>query len=260
MRRRAVVVGLVLALVGAAPAAGDDPVEEKRAVDVRIASLRDEIEAAKEKEGVLPSQLTEVVAELDAAQAAVDRAQGSLDQLEAELASEQARLERLTLLLREQTEKLRDLEEQHARAVEILQTRVRAIYIEGPQDALSVIVSARSLGDMIDSYEFMSRIGRQDRRIANEVEALKLEAAAKRRATARTQRLAAATVSAISARTEEARVVRNELTANRDTLAAARRLKRSALADTRESREEYLDEVEGLLAQSARLAAAIREA
>jgi murein DD-endopeptidase MepM/ murein hydrolase activator NlpD len=260
MRRVAVVAGLALALVHVSPAAGDDPVEKKRAVDARIASLRGEIEAAKEREGVLTSQLSEVVAELDAAQAAVNRAQGTLDQLEAELASEQERLERLTVLLREQTEKLRDLQAQYARAVEILEARVRAIYIEGPPDALSVIVSARSLGDVIDSYEFMSRIGRQDQLIAHEVETLKLAAAAKRRATARTQRLTAATVSAIAARTDEARTVRNELAGSRDTLAAARRLKRSALTDARETREEYLEEVEGLLAQSARLAAAIREA
>ncbi|CAN5739752.1 hypothetical protein BH20ACT14_BH20ACT14_18550 [soil metagenome] len=64
----------------------------------------------------------------------------------------------------------------------------------------------------------------------------------------------------IAARTEEARTVRNELASNRDTLAAARRLKQSALANTRETREEYLEEVVALAAQSASLAAAIRNA
>ncbi len=54
--------------------------------------------------------------------------------------------------------------------------------------------------------------------------------------------------------------MRDELAAGRDTLAAARTLKRSALTDARESRAEYLEEVEGLAAQSATLAAAIRDA
>jgi murein DD-endopeptidase MepM/ murein hydrolase activator NlpD len=260
MRRLAVVLALVSALAFAAPAAGDDPVEEKAAVDARIADLHAEIESAKEQEGVLTSQLSEVVSELEAAQSAVEDAEVSLDLLEAELASEQARLERLTVLLREQTRRLRRLEADYARAVEILEARVRAIYIEEPPDVLSVLVSASSFGEVIDSYEFMSRIGLQDKRIAREVEALKLQAAAKRRATARTQRLTAATVSIISARTEEARTVRNELAASRDTLSAARRLKRSALVDTRETRAEYLEEVEALAAQSATLAAAIRDA
>jgi murein DD-endopeptidase MepM/ murein hydrolase activator NlpD len=54
--------------------------------------------------------------------------------------------------------------------------------------------------------------------------------------------------------------VRDELVASRDTLAAARTLKRSALTDARETRAEDLEEVETLAAESASLAAAIREA
>jgi murein DD-endopeptidase MepM/ murein hydrolase activator NlpD len=106
----------------------------------------------------------------------------------------------------------------------------------------------------------VNRVGIQDQRIARQVEAAKARAAATRRATAHTRRLAAATVSVISARTDEARVLRDELTASRDTLAAARRLKRSALTTARETREEYLHEVEALAAQSTELAAAIRNA
>jgi murein DD-endopeptidase MepM/ murein hydrolase activator NlpD len=64
----------------------------------------------------------------------------------------------------------------------------------------------------------------------------------------------------ITARTAEARGVRDELAASRDTLLSARRLKASALASSRESRAEYLAEVEALAAQSAALAAAIRDA
>jgi murein DD-endopeptidase MepM/ murein hydrolase activator NlpD len=64
----------------------------------------------------------------------------------------------------------------------------------------------------------------------------------------------------IAARTEEARAARDELAASRDTLLAARRLKSSALSSVRESRAEYLAEVEALAAQSAQLAEAIRNA
>jgi len=260
MRRLSVVLGLALAFAFAAPAAGQDIVDEKTAVDARIADLKAEIEAAKEQEGVLTSQLSELVAELEAAQAAVGEAEDSLGLLEAELATEQERLDKLTALLRVQTRRLQVLQAEYARAVQILEARVRAIYIEEPPDVLSVLVSATTFGELIDNYEFVSRIGLQDQRIAAQVEAAKLKAAAKRRATARTQRLAAATVSVISARTEEARVVRDELAASRSTLAAARRLKRSALVDARETREEYLEEVSALAEQSATLAAAIRDA
>jgi len=258
--RLGVALGLALALVFAASAAGQDPGAEKAQVDQRIAELQAEISAAKEQEGVLTSQLGAVVTELRAAQSAVEQAEGSLDLLEAELASEQRRLQRLTALLGEQTRRLQRLQDEYRRAVEILEARVRAIYIEEQPDTLSVLVSATTFGDLIDSYEFVNRIGLQDQRIAGQVETAKKRAAEKRRATEHTQRLTTATVSVIAARTDEARTVRNELASNRDTLAAAERLKQGALASSRNTREEYLQEVEALAAQSASLAAAIRDA
>ena len=257
-RRSLLVVGLALALVFTAPAAGDDIEDQKAAVDARIAALQAEIAASKEHEGVLTTQLTAVVSELGAAQDAVAEAQSSLGVLEAELAAQRDRLANLTALLERQTQRFKRLQAEYERAVAILESRVRAVYIDEPPDVLSFLVSASSFDDVIDNVEFLSRIGAQDQRIARQVESAKRRAAAERRATANTRRLTAATVSVISARTDEARSVRDRLAANRDTLAAARELKRSAVASSRESREEYLAEVNALAAQSAALAASIR--
>lgn len=258
-RRSLLVVGLALALVLAAPAAADDIDDQKAAVDARIAALQAEIAASKQQEGVLTSQLSAVVSELSAAQNAVDDAQSSLGVLEAGLAAEQDHLAQLTVLLQQQTRRLSRLQAEYERAVVILESRVRAIYIEEPPDVLSFLVSASSFDDLIDNYEFLSRIGAQDQRIARQVESAKRRAAKERRATASTRRLTAATVSVISARTDEARTARDWLAANRDTLSAARELKQSAVVSSRETREEYLAEVDALAAQSATLAAAIRD-
>ena len=261
MRRRlSVVACLALALALAASAAGQDPADEKARVDGRIADLQAEIASAKEQEGVLTSQLSEVVEELRAAEEAVATAESSLSALEAELATERDRLERITARLERQTRKLERLKREYRRAVEILEARVRAIYVTETPDVLSFIVSASSFSEVVDSFEFMERIGIQDKKIAAQVKESKLEAAAQRAATAKTRRVAVATVAVIEARTAEARAVRDELTASRDTLAAARTLKRSALTDARETRAEYLEEVEALAAQSATLAEAIRDA
>jgi murein DD-endopeptidase MepM/ murein hydrolase activator NlpD len=259
MRRRLLLVSaLALALVLAAPAGGQDPGEKKARVDQRIAELQQEIQGAKEREGVLTTQLDQVVSELRAAQDAVDVAQAGLDRLEAELVAERARLAELTERLEAQTRRLVRLQREFARAVEVLEDRVRAAYINETPDVLSFVVSASSFSELVDSYEYLSRIGKQDQRIAREVKAAKERAAAERRATAQTRRLAAATVAVISARTAEAREVRDQLAQDRDTLAAAEQLKQSALTEAHETREEYLHEVEGLAAQSAALAAAIR--
>lgn len=259
-RRWLALAALALALVAAAPAVADDPADEKATVDGRIAALRSEIAASKEQEGVLTSQLSAVVSELEDAQAAVDTAEARVSDLESELVSAQERLDRLTALLEVQTRRLERLQAEYTKAVSILEARVRRAYIDEPPDMLAFLVSASSFDDLIDNVEFLTRIGKQDQRITRQVDRARNRAAAERRATISTKRLQAATVSVIASRTDEARVARDHLAADRDRLSTVRSLKQSALADTRETREEYLHEVEALAAQSAALAAQIRAA
>jgi murein DD-endopeptidase MepM/ murein hydrolase activator NlpD len=266
MGRRSLLVSVLIVLLALAalaliaPAAGQDIESEKQRVDARIAELRAEIEAAKAQEGVLTSQLSAVADELRAAEEAVDAAQSGLEHLESELARQRERLAQLTVLLKQQTRRLVRLQRQYARAVAVLEQRVRDAYVSEPPDALAFIVSASSFSEIIDNYEFVQRIGAQDRRIAHEVQQAKEGAAAERRATVRTKALTTATVSVISARTEEARQLRDRLAARRDDVVAARSLKQSALADLGASRMHDVAEVESLAAESASLAAAIQSA
>jgi murein DD-endopeptidase MepM/ murein hydrolase activator NlpD len=259
-RRTLALLGLVLALVAAAPAAADDPVDQKADVDARIAALQAEITASKAQEGVLTSQLSAVADELDSAQSAVSSAEASVSSLEAELSSAQARLDRLTTLLAQQTRRLERLRAEYDKAMAILDARVRAAYIDEPPDMLSFLVSASSFDEVVDNVELLTRIGRQDQRIAHQVAAAKARTASERRATIETKRLQAAAVSAIAARTAEARAARDRLAAERDRLATVRSLKESALTSTRETRAEFVQEAESLAAESAALAARIRAA
>jgi murein DD-endopeptidase MepM/ murein hydrolase activator NlpD len=259
-RRCLALLGLVLALVAAAPAAADDPVEQKASVDARIASLQAEIATSKANEGVLTSQLSVVADELQSAQDAVTSAEASVSDLEAQLSSAQARLDRLAALLDAQTQRLQRLRREYDKATAILDARVRAAYIDEPPDMLAFLVSASSFDEVIDNVELLTRIGRQDQRIARQVATAKARTAAERRATIETKRLQAGIVSAIAERTAEARAARDRLAAERDRLATVRSLKQSALADTRETRAEFVQEAESLAAQSAVLAATIRGA
>jgi murein DD-endopeptidase MepM/ murein hydrolase activator NlpD len=260
MGRVLVLGALVLALTMAAPAAADDPAAEKAAVDARIASLEAEIAVSKTKEGVLTSQLSAVVDELEEAQSAVRDAEFAVGTLEAELSSARNRLDELEARLGRQTRRLERLRAEYSKAVAILEKRVRQAYIDEPPDMLAFLVSASSFDEVIDNVELLNRIGRQDRRIATQVERARNRTAAERRATIVTKREQEATVSLIAARTDEARTVRNRLASERDRLATVESLKQSALTSTRESRDEYLREVNGLLAESAALAQRIRGA
>jgi murein DD-endopeptidase MepM/ murein hydrolase activator NlpD len=259
-RRCLALLGLVLALVAAAPAAADDPVEQKASVDARIASLQAEIATSKANEGVLTSQLSVVADELQSAQDAVTSAEASVSDLEAQLSSAQARLDRLAALLDAQTQRFQRLRREYDKATAILDARVRAAYIDEPPDMLAFLVSASSFDEVVDNVELLTRIGRQDQRIARQVATAKARTAAERRATIETKRLQAGIVSAIAERTAEARAARDRLAAERDRLATVRSLKQSALADTRETRAEFVQEAESLAAQSAVLAATIRGA
>jgi len=243
-----------------APAPADDPADEKAAVDARIASLQSDISASKAQEGVLTSQLSAVTAELESAQEAVDEAEAAVGVLEAELTAARSRLDQLTARLAIQTLRLERLQAEYEKAVSILEARVRAAYIDEPPDMLSFLVSASSFDEVVDNVELLNRIGRQDKRIARQVEHARTRTAVERRATIATKREQAATVSVISAQTDEARTARDRLAGERDRLSTVEDLKQSALTNTRETREEYLHEVDSLLAQSAALAERIRGA
>jgi murein DD-endopeptidase MepM/ murein hydrolase activator NlpD len=261
MRRRSLALaGLALALIAAGPAAADDPAGKKAVVDARIAALQAEIAESKAQDGVLTTQLSAVVAELEDAQAAVDEAQAGVSSLEAELSSARGRLDELTALLAVQTRRLDRLQAQYEKAVAILEARVRSAYIDQPPDMVAFLVSASSFDDVIDNLEFLTRLNRQDRRIAGEVEKARSRTAAERRATISTRKQQAATVSVIAARTDEARAARDRLAADRDRLATVESLKQSALASNGETRADFLHEVEALAAQSAALGEQIRGA
>ncbi|HET9508653.1 MAG TPA: peptidoglycan DD-metalloendopeptidase family protein [Gaiellaceae bacterium] len=247
-----------LLLVG--PALGQDVEGKKRAVDSRIDRLQDKIDRAREREGVLSSQIADVTAKIRALEDDVGAAESRLDRLEHVLALHQQKLDNLNELFFTQTSRLIFLQRQHHAATERLNKRVVEIYTSDPTDALSVVLAAASFTDLIDQLEFLNDIGRQDETIAEEVAHAKTAMRKTREATRRTRNQVRETTRQVAARTEEQRAVRDRLAWSQRELATARRDKEEALASTQATREEYLHEVEGLLAQSAALAARIQAA
>ncbi len=249
------------ALLLAPTAPGQDGAEgKKRAVDSKIDRLQDKIDRAKAKEGVLSSQIAEVTSKIRALEDDVGAAEVRLDRLEGVLALHQSKLDRLNELFFTQTSRLVFLQRQHKAATERLNKRVVEIYTSDPTEPLTVVLEAASFGDMLDQLEFLDTIGRQDEKIAREVEGAKIAMRETRNATRKTRNQVEQTRDEVAARTEEQRAVRDRLAWSQRELATARRDKNEALSATRATREEFLHEVEGLLAQSAELAAKIQAA
>jgi murein DD-endopeptidase MepM/ murein hydrolase activator NlpD len=255
--------GLLLAafVMAAAPASAHNGIHERKdAIDSRIDSLQQKIQSAQAKEGVLTSQIAVVTTKIRALEDDVSAASGRLDQLESVLGLHQRRLGRLNELYGLQTRKLVFLQRQHKAATERLNKRIVEIYTSDPTSALTVVLEAGSFSDLLDQLEFLNDIGSQDEKIAGEVEGAKLKMQETRNATRRTRTQVAATTRAVAERTAEQRAVRDRLAWSQRELATARRDKRSTLADVRGDKEEALEHMAELQAQSAALASRIRSA
>lgn len=260
--RRAFSLALAAAcvLLFAGPAGGDDTIREKRQVDAKIDRLQDRIADARKREGVLTEEISQVTSRIRALQGDVDVAEARLGELESRLALQQRKLDGLNALYRVQTKKLVFLQRQHRAAIARLNKRLVDIYTSDTPEALSVVLEAASFSELLDQLEFLNDIGRQDERIAVEVDRSKREMQETRNRTRATRAKVAALTAEVARRTNEQRAVRDRLQNSQRALADARREKRETLSSVHESKEEYLAEVEGLLAQSAALAAKIQSA
>lgn len=262
MRSR-LIPGLVLACLSlvVAPASAHDGIHvRKDAIDSRIDSLQAKIEAAREREGVLSSEISVVTAKIRALEDDVSSASVRLDELESILVLHQRKLDRLNQLYALQTRKLVFLQRQHKAAMERLNKRLVEIYTSDPTSTLSVVLEAGTFSDLLDQLEFLNDIGRQDDKIATEVERAKLHVQETRNATRSTRRRVAATTRTVAARTAEQRAVRDRLAWSQRELVTARRDKQSVLADVQEDKDEALEHVRELQAQSAALSARIQSA
>ena len=223
-------IGLLLAglvLLASPVASGQESAsDQKRMVDGRISSLQEKIQAAREREGVLSSEIEVVSEKIDALQNDVDAASARLNELETVLALHQRRLDRLNALYELQTRKLVFLQHQHKEAVARLSKRLVEIYTSERTSSMSVVLDSGSFSDMLDQLEFLNTIGRQDHKIAGEVETAKLQMQETRNSTRKTRRQVAETTAAVAARTAEQRAVRDRLAWSQRELATARRDKR----------------------------------
>lgn len=255
-----IAVAAACLLLFAAPAGGDDTVHDKRRIDAQIERVEDKLESVKHREVVLTEEITVVTTKIRSLQDDVDLASARLGELESRLALQQRKLDGLNALYAVQTKKLVFLQRQHKAAIARLNKRLLDIYTSDTPQPLSVVLEASTFAELLDQLEFLNDIGRQDERVALEVERSKREMQETRNRTRSTRARVAALTAEVAARTSEQRAVRDRLQNSQRALADARREKRETLSSVQHSKEEYLAEVEGLLAQSAALAAKIQAA
>jgi peptidoglycan hydrolase CwlO-like protein len=255
-RLLAVAVLAVAALV--VPAAMADLATEKQALDTRIDRLRSQIGAAKEREQLLTSDIAAASEQIDVISGRVDELGGVVAALEEELARHRARLEELRDLYERQTRILSVLEENERISQERLANRVVAIYTSDRPTSLEVLLSVRSLDELVSQLGYLDEIVDQDRRIAEEVAEGRRELAAERRKTERIKDEETATTALLAERTAEQRAALGELVARRDELVGAQNDRETLLGSLQERRHEAEEDVEALAQASAELGERIR--
>jgi murein DD-endopeptidase MepM/ murein hydrolase activator NlpD len=257
---RRLLLCLACMLLLAAPAAGEDIHRKKREIDERISTLHSKIARAETHQSVLTQEITIVDAKITALQDDVARAQNLLNTLEGQLAASQRRLDRMTRLFALQTRKLELLRRDYGVALARLERRVVDAYETPGVNAVDVMLASTSISDMLNDIEYVQQIGRQDKRVSDQLDTAKRAMHAAREQTREIKRRVAGETAAVRSRTEQQHAVTQQLISTQQQLATARESKRATLSTIQESEKEFLHEVEGLQASSAALAARIRSA
>jgi murein DD-endopeptidase MepM/ murein hydrolase activator NlpD len=255
---RRVLAALLFALLVVTPAAAETSSTKKQRIDQRIESLNDKIAVARAKERSLHAQIASVNAKIRDLESEVGGVSNDLELLERDLALQQEKLEKITALWKLQTEKLNLLRAQHAEAVDRVSDRLVAIYESGNVTTVDVLLNSASFSELVSRLEFIRDLTEQDKRIAESVGRAKQQMAVQQKRTTISRRKIQVVTRAVAVRTAQTRLVRERLLVREHALAGARSQKQQTLAAVEESKKDYLNEVNSLLAVSASLASRIQ--
>ena len=256
---RRVAIGALALLAAAAPAFADI-VEKKHSIDSRIVELQGRVQAAKDSEAALQHEIVSVSDDIRSLEQQVGVVSERLAPLGHELVLRELKLNRLKALFQVQTERLEFLQEQHRIALARLNQRLVAGYESEQPDELSFLLAARSFSELIDGLDYARLVVRRDREIVAEVDASKREVAITRWQTRRARKSVRHQAEIVAVRVDQVRALRDELVANKGKLEAARQEKKVSLDSLTAEERADAEEIDGLQAVSADLAAKIRAA
>jgi murein DD-endopeptidase MepM/ murein hydrolase activator NlpD len=226
----------------------------------RIDQKQKEVDAAKQKEGVLTTTIQSfstriegLQGQIHATQQQLDRAQSSLDRQKDELLQVRDRLEAAR-------DRLARLRSELATARRVLAARLVEIYKSDTPDALTVVLEADGFGDLLERAEFLQRISDQDRKITDRVRGLRDLAQGQAVQLAKLEEREQLAAERILRERDQIAAAENQLVSSRDQLASARADKRGALAQVRDQKNDALEDLASLEAEQARVAGALQSA
>lgn len=257
---RRLLIALALALVMVAPAAGDDLHGQQTAIEARIARLNSHVQTVRERESSLRDQIVGVTDQIRTLEAQVGDVATQLQSLQQDLSLHQQRLGKLNSLYELRTRKLNFLREQYQASIDRLNQRLVDIYESEEPDVIGVIFSAQDFQSMLDQVDYVKQIGEQDRTIAAQVRSSRNEVQVERLQTQKARESMVSETQAIAVRTEQKRLVKEQLISNQGSLSTARDEKKVSLDTLTAQEQAEAGEIDALQAQSAAVAAKIQAA
>jgi murein DD-endopeptidase MepM/ murein hydrolase activator NlpD len=258
-RRLTLLLALTLAL--AAPAlAGDGLGGQKASIDSKLNSVHAKIAASQRHASALSAQIGRLTGQIHTLEGRVGDVSGRLAALQSDLALRQRRLDKLNELFRLQTQRFQYLKREYALSVRRLNERLVAIYKQGDPSTIDLLLESKSFQDVLDQLDYLGAIANQDKTVATAVATAKRQVTVARAKTKTVRAGVANEARAISARVQQAAILRGELLASQNTLAGARSSKSHALVATKAEITAEVAESKALASASAQIAAKIQEA
>ena len=255
---RRIILGLAILGAVATPALGDDIRAQKQKDDLAITQLQGQLASQKKAESGLRNQIDGVTSRIRSLEGQVGDVSLRLSTLQADLSLHRQRLAKLGQLYRLETEQLDGLKRQYSRELDILARRLVTIYEQGQPSALDFLIGASSLDEMIAQADYVNRIGKEDRQIADQVKSAKLAMQAARKHTAAVNARVQSEQRTISARAAQEQATKDALLGAKDTLASTQQHKLVALSKLTTSEQNAASEIDALQAASNRIADQIR--
>jgi murein DD-endopeptidase MepM/ murein hydrolase activator NlpD len=256
-KRPLLLLALSLALVVPATA-GAGLGDQKASLDAKLANVRSKIAAQQATASRLQSQIGSLTGQIKTLQTRVGDVSQRLSALQEDLDLHQRRLHKLEQLYHLQTIRLDYLKHEYSLALQRLNLRLIDLYKQAPPTAVDVVLQARSFHDVLDELDDLNIVATQDNRVAAQVGTAKQQVRVARRETATVEQGVQREANVISARAQQAAILRGELLSSQSKLAATRSTKARTLVVTRQQVQGEIRESQAIAAASDAIAAKLR--
>jgi len=256
--RLLLLLALAAGLAVPAALAGNGIGDQKAEVDAKLANLHAKIARQQVQASRLQSQIGSLTSQIKSLQSQVGDVSAKLDALNADLALHQRRLDKLDELYKLQTVRFTYLKREYKLALRRLNLRLIDIYKQDEPTTVDILLAARSFDDVISQIDYLGAIAKQDKSIAVQVGTAKRQVKAARNKTKTMRRGVLQEKQVISARAQQAAILRGELLSNQGKLSSARSSKNRALVVTKQQVQDEINESQALQAASDALAAKLR--